>query len=167
LRMIVDKAFQAGKTPSYATILRLDADLRDNCVYPEKLRVAGLDETATADPIPPPLAITMQRHALYMIREICVWDSLLRCLSLTFVPGILYLHRGFVSQALHEGKVEPLRSKYAPSVLAAYRSACNLLTGLRHAYTMEPGMTKRLFFLWTHAYTATVCPSGSFSMLSS
>ena len=74
--MIVDKAFQAGKAPSYATILRLDADLRDNCVYPEKLRVAGLDGTATADPAPPPLSVTMQRHALYIIRETCVWDSL-------------------------------------------------------------------------------------------
>lgn len=70
--MIVDKAFQAGKNPSYATILRLDADLRDNCVYPENLRVAGLDETATADPTPPPLSVTMQRHALYIIRETCV-----------------------------------------------------------------------------------------------
>ena len=79
--------------------------------------------------------------------------------------GLLYLHRGFVSQALHEGKSDPLRSKYAPSVLAAYRSACNLWAGLRHAYAMQPAMTKRLFFLWTHAYTATVRPSRSFSML--
>ena len=82
--MIVDKAFQAGKAPSYTTILRLDADLRDNCVYPEKLRVAGLDGTATADPTPPPLSVTMQRHALYIIRETCEWDSLLRrCLLIS------------------------------------------------------------------------------------
>lgn len=74
--MIVDKAFQAGKAPSYATILRLDADLRDNCVYPEKLRVAGLEGTATADHTPPQLSVTMQRHALYIIREACAWNPL-------------------------------------------------------------------------------------------
>ena len=76
--MIVDKAFQAGKAPSYATILRLDADLRDNCVYPEALQVAGLEETVAADSTPPSLSVTMQRHALYIIRETCVWNSLLR-----------------------------------------------------------------------------------------
>lgn len=70
LRAIVDRAFPAGLNPTYTTILQLDCDLRNHCIYPVPLRVPGLEETAQADGKAPTLALTMQRHVLYMIREV-------------------------------------------------------------------------------------------------
>jgi hypothetical protein len=48
---------------------------------------------------------------------------------------ILHLHRGYFSQAMIDHPVEPLKSRYAQSVLAALRAALHISASIRALYT--------------------------------
>ena len=50
----------------------------------------------------------------------------------------------------------PMRSQYAPSFLAGYRSACTLLSMLREQFELFPTQIARFWVLWTHAFSACV-----------
>ena len=58
--------------------------------------------------------------------------------------------------ALNDFPTDPLRSQYAPSFLAGYRSACNLLSEMRDQFNKFPVQIARFWVLWTHAFSATV-----------
>ena len=58
-----------------------------------------------------------------------------------------------------EHPVDPLKSKYAQSVLAAFRSALYITTAVRSLYSQIP-LSVRYFMFWSHAFSASVsaCP---------
>lgn len=58
--------------------------------------------------------------------------------------------------ALKDSPTDPLRSQYAPSFLAGYRSACSLLTEMRDQFTKFPVQIARFWVIWTHGFSAVV-----------
>ena len=66
------------------------------------------------------------------------------------------MHRGFFAKALEDHPHDPLGSKYAPSVLAAYNSACSFVGLVRSLYSQYPGLTERMWFLFTHVFSCAV-----------
>ena len=70
--------------------------------------------------------------------------------------ALFYLHRGFFAKALEDHPGDPLGSKYAPSVLAAYNSACSFVGLVRSLYSQYPGLTERMWFLFTHVFSCAV-----------
>ena len=75
----------------------------------------------------------------------------------TGITALFYLHRGFFARALEESPGDPLGSKYAPSVLAAYTCACAFVGLARSLYSQHPGLTERMWFLFTHVFSCSVC----------
>ncbi|RDX52322.1 hypothetical protein OH76DRAFT_207245 [Lentinus brumalis] len=69
---------------------------------------------------------------------------------------LLYVHRCFFAHALTDHPSDPMRSQYAPSFLAGYRSACTLLSTLREQFALFPTQIARFWVLWTHAFSACV-----------
>lgn len=80
--------------------------------------------------------------------------------------AMLYVHRSYFAQALTDFPLDPMRSPFAPSFLAGYRSACTLLSALREQFEMFPTQIARFWVLWTHAFSAAVCCNRSQSSLS-
>lgn len=68
----------------------------------------------------------------------------------------MFLHRSFFAQAMIDDPVNPLRSQYAPSFLATYRSASHILKSIREQYSILPLMMARFWPPWTYAFSAAV-----------
>ena len=112
----------------------------------------------------------MQRHVAFAIKEICtclhihhsgasfVFLSLFfgRSSDRWFDTAIFYLHRGFFAKAVEDHPDDPLGSKYAPSFLAAYNSACSFVGLVKSLYSQHPRLTERMWFLFTHVFSCTV-----------
>nr|VWO94620.1 N/A [Ganoderma boninense] len=150
LSIVHEQAFGA-KVPRYHAISELDKRVRDFYI-PPSLRVPGFGGASMEGPhVHPPVELTMQRYIAFAIKEI----------------SLFYLHRGFFAKALEDHPSDPLGSKYAPSVLAAYNSACSFVGLIRSLYSQHPGLTERMWFLFTHVFScsivlgsiATKCPS--------
>ncbi|KAK0205099.1 fungal-specific transcription factor domain-containing protein, partial [Desarmillaria ectypa] len=62
----------------------------------------------------------------------------------------------FFAQAIIEQPVNPLKSTYAPSFLAAYRSSATILKSVREQFTMWPNSCARFWTMWTFAFSAAV-----------
>ncbi|KAJ3746408.1 hypothetical protein DFH05DRAFT_1394703 [Lentinula detonsa] len=69
---------------------------------------------------------------------------------------LLYIHRCFFTHAIKSNPSDPIKSQYAPSFLAGYRSACDLLNAVRKQFTMFPAQIARFWVLWTHAFSSAV-----------
>ncbi|KZT64967.1 hypothetical protein DAEQUDRAFT_565105 [Daedalea quercina L-15889] len=120
-----------SRAPKYTVILELDRKLRD----------MPLPKYATGQPPEGKgLADTMSHYMP------------INYLHLT----LLYVHRTFFAQALSDHPTDPLRSPYAPSFLAGYRSACALLNSLREQFNLFPIQIARFWVLWTHAFSSSV-----------
>lgn len=52
--------------------------------------------------------------------------------------------------------VNPLRSQYAPSFLAAYRSAVHILKTIREQFEIVPELCSRFWSTWTFAFSSAV-----------
>jgi hypothetical protein len=74
----------------------------------------------------------------------------------TLAVALLYVHRAFFAQGLSDHPLDPLRGTYAPSILSGYRSACQIISNLRAAFTAFPKRVARFWVLWTHAFSASV-----------
>jgi hypothetical protein len=70
--------------------------------------------------------------------------------------AIFYLHRGFFARAIEDNPEDPLGSKYANSVLAAYTSACTFVGLVKSLHSQYPRLTERLWFLFTHVFSCAV-----------
>ena len=70
------------------------------------------------------------------------------------------MHRGYFAQALEDNPNDPMGSKFAPSVLAAYSSACSFVGLIESLFKQHPGLTERMWFLFTHVFSCAVgiCP---------
>ncbi|KAH8080733.1 fungal-specific transcription factor domain-containing protein [Cristinia sonorae] len=69
---------------------------------------------------------------------------------------MLYVHRGYFAMALNDFPTDPLKSQYAPSFLAGYRSACTLLSEMRDQFARFPVQIARFWVIWTHGFSAVV-----------
>ncbi|KAG8884094.1 hypothetical protein FRB98_002619 [Tulasnella sp. 332] len=128
--------------PSYDEILKLDRRLRDYYI-PPLFQVAGINEDEKPRPtLPahPPLALSLQSHALPMLRE----------------NALLYMHRSFFAKALNEQPEDLLQSRYTPSVLACHRSACSIIILVRKLHYIEPRLVLRFWYFWVHSFTSAV-----------
>lgn len=88
--------------------------------------------------------------------------SVTRCLVLfdvLIILALFYMHRGFFAQALEDNPADPMGSKYGPSVLAAYRSACSFVALIESLFQQHPGLTERMWFLFTHVFSCSVSRS--------
>jgi hypothetical protein len=79
------------------------------------------------------------------------WLSWLICCSV-----LLYIHRSFFAQAIIENPVNPLKSAYAPSFLAAYRASQTILRTIQQGFQEFPSLCARFWNIWTFAFSAAV-----------
>lgn len=160
---LVEEAFGA-KSPSYATILKLDRRIRDFEIPSSlQLGIPGDPESSAVN-----LSLSMQRYMLFCEKEtsqstlhflLCTWLLTESCVVL----GLLYLHRTFFAQAVFDSPDNPLDSKYATSVSATYRSACLIVAGTHDATVRHAELAARLWFLWSNLFSAAVsCQSSGY-----
>lgn len=138
LSIVHEQAFGARCT-NYKMIQDLDKKVR-NFYVPPSLRVPGFGGKMDMNAAPPTIELTMQRHIAFTIREITMF----------------YLHRGFFAKAVEDHPEDPLGSKYAPSFLAAYSSACSFVGVVKSLYSQYPALTERMWFLFTHVFSCTI-----------
>lgn len=116
-----------AEAPSYSTIMELDRKVRE---FPLPTGMAEKNDLGTS----------FQRCVLDHIRE----------------TVLMYIHRSFFAQAIIEQPVNPLKSTYAPSFLAAYRSSATILKSVREQFTMWPNSCAKFWTMWTFAFSAAV-----------
>ena len=137
-----------SRAPKYSIILDLDRKVRDM-------------ELPSYAQGPPPqglgLALTMSHFMPTNYREL---SGSLSLFLLSYVHGfflaLLYIHRCFFAHAISSNPLDPIKSQYAPSFLAGYRSACTIIGSVKQQFTMFPEQIARFWVLWTHAFSATV-----------
>ncbi|KAF8878064.1 fungal-specific transcription factor domain-containing protein [Infundibulicybe gibba] len=69
---------------------------------------------------------------------------------------LLYIHRCFFAHAISTHPHDPIKSQYAPSFLAGYRSACTIIQSLGDQFARFPRQIARFWVLWTHAFSSSV-----------
>ncbi|KAI5124204.1 hypothetical protein M0805_005054 [Coniferiporia weirii] len=69
---------------------------------------------------------------------------------------LLYIHRRYFATAIKLNSSDPLKTKYGASVMAACRSACLLLSGLRSLYGVYPNVASKQSFFWSGAFSACI-----------
>ncbi|KAI0047246.1 hypothetical protein FA95DRAFT_1559311 [Auriscalpium vulgare] len=146
--IVHDQAFGA-RTPNYRVIQQLDRKTRD-FYTPPSLQVPGFGGPMS-EIEPAPLQLTLQRYIGFAIKEMTLF----------------YMHRGFFARAIEDSPEDPLGSKYAPSVLAAYNSAGAFVGLIKSLFSQQPALTERMWFLFTHVFSCAIvlgsipikCPS--------
>ncbi|KAH7909940.1 fungal-specific transcription factor domain-containing protein [Hygrophoropsis aurantiaca] len=126
-----------AEAPSYATIMELDRKVREF-------------------PIPEPAAViatTAATSTPVKFKE----DSL----SLSESMGLFAMSNSrevsdFFAQAIMENPVNPLKSSYAPSFLAAYRASSTILRTIQAQYLTHPNLSTRIWAIWTFAFSAAI-----------
>ncbi|KAG6860918.1 hypothetical protein C0995_006042 [Termitomyces sp. Mi166 len=139
-----------SRAPRYSIILDLDRKVRD------------MKLPAYAQGPPPQgagLAQTMSHFMPINYRELSKSSSVFvivetRLLSDPYPAALLYIHRCFFAHAIASNSTDPIRSQYAPSFLAGYRSACTIIGSVRQQFTLFPAQISRFWVLWTHAFSA-------------
>ncbi|RDB15770.1 putative transcriptional regulatory protein C1F7.11c [Hypsizygus marmoreus] len=139
LSQVHDQAFGA-KAPNYKVIQELDRKVR-SWYIPPSLQVPGFGGTKIgAELEQPTVELTMQRYIAFAIKEITLF----------------YMHRGYFAQAMEDNPADPMGSKYAPSVLAAYTSACSFVGLIESLFKQHPVLTERMWFLFTHVFSCAI-----------
>ncbi|KAG5635135.1 hypothetical protein H0H81_012334 [Sphagnurus paluster] len=134
-----------AEAPSYATIMELDRKVRD---FPlpegmDKRHKRKMDSTA---------AVGGELDS-----EDEMSNSFIRCvLDHIRETVLMYIHRSFFAQAIIENPVNPLKSPYAHSFLAAYRASSTILKSVKEQFTMWPSSCARFWTMWTFAFSAAV-----------
>ncbi|KAF8636428.1 hypothetical protein AX17_003610 [Amanita inopinata Kibby_2008] len=126
------------RTPPYAALLDLDKMIR-RFAMPMHLRspsrTSDSNKSWSMDS-----SRAMQQYCALCLRE----------------SNLLYIHRSYFAQAIRQDSENPLRHKYAPSVLATCRSACRLISGLRGLYALHPRITGQCWFFWSGIYSSCI-----------
>ncbi|KAI0642067.1 fungal-specific transcription factor domain-containing protein [Trametes meyenii] len=128
-----------SEAPSYEVIMELDRKIREFPIPPDAAAMQE-DIEPPPDSEPPPLQESMIRFVLSHSREVI----------------LLFLHRTFFAQAIIDSPRNPLRSAYAHSFLAAYRSSGTILKVVRAQFSQYPQMCARFWVIWTFAFSSAV-----------
>ncbi|TFK50007.1 hypothetical protein OE88DRAFT_1661491 [Heliocybe sulcata] len=70
--------------------------------------------------------------------------------------AMLLIHRSFFAQALLDHPLNPFRSPYAPSYLAAYRCASVVIKSSIHFFDRCPSLIVRFSSFWSNAFSAAL-----------
>ncbi|GJJ10570.1 hypothetical protein Clacol_004797 [Clathrus columnatus] len=139
----VIEAILGAKTANYTTVLALDRRVRDQDVAPliefDTGRAPG---APIVDLTGPSLGVTMQKFM------IVAWPHL----------TLLYLHRGYFVRALseHQASQNLLEGRYAPSVLAIFRTSCVIIAMLQALEKVNGELAKRFWLYWCHGLAAAI-----------
>lgn len=71
-------------------------------------------------------------------------------------PGLLFIHRNFFTRAMLDFPDEPLRSPFAPSVIASYQNSVNVLRIIRAQYDARKEAMGRMWPVWAKAIMCAV-----------
>ncbi|KAK0230819.1 hypothetical protein IW262DRAFT_1261635 [Armillaria fumosa] len=123
-----------AEAPNYQTILELDRKVREK-VLPPHLNVFMNPEDENCSP-----SAFMHGCLLGQYRTVT----------------LLYIHRSFFAQAMLDHPINPLRSPYAPSFLAAYRCASGVIKSSLNYYERFPELCCRWWGVWTHLFSAAI-----------
>ncbi|KIK61560.1 hypothetical protein GYMLUDRAFT_96415 [Collybiopsis luxurians FD-317 M1] len=147
LSLLMDQAFGA-RPPSYKSIQDMDKKVR-NYYVPPSLQIPGFGGASVGRELEqqPTIELVMQRYIAFAIREIS---------ASIILKALFYLHRGFFARALEDSPIDPMGSKYAPSVLAAYTSACTFVSLINSMFKQYPVLTERMWFLFTHVFSCAI-----------
>ncbi|OAX39813.1 hypothetical protein K503DRAFT_54027 [Rhizopogon vinicolor AM-OR11-026] len=126
------------RVPSYSALLELDLKIRKFNLPSHLQSPMEASEAGRAWSSEAPRA--MQQYCVLFDKE----------------ANLLYIHRSWFAQAIRESPDNPLQHKYAPSVLAVYRSACRLISGLKGLYRVHPYPTSRTWFFWSSVFAACI-----------
>ncbi|KAF8196689.1 fungal-specific transcription factor domain-containing protein [Mycena galopus ATCC 62051] len=139
MSVVHDRVFGA-RAPAYSTVRELDKKVRADHV-PPSLQVPGFGGSkVTTEPEQPTIELTMQRYCCFAMRE----------------TVLFYMHRGFFAQALQENPTDPMGHKFAPSVLAAYTSACTYVGLVESLFKQYPALTERMWFYFMHVFSCAI-----------
>ncbi|KAG2095698.1 uncharacterized protein F5147DRAFT_755065 [Suillus discolor] len=122
---------QTAKVPKYSVVIELDRTIRDM----ELPKYAQRPPREGAE-----LGEAMKHYMPLNYRHLT----------------LLYVHRCFFAEAVSNNPTDPMNSPFAPSFLAGYRSACELINGLRTQFDLFPAQIARFWVLWTHAFSSSV-----------
>ncbi|KIJ24919.1 hypothetical protein M422DRAFT_274194, partial [Sphaerobolus stellatus SS14] len=166
LAPVID-AILGAKTVPYAMVLQLDRRVRDQDVAPliefdKKGNIGahigiggpagghadmgagagGLGGEPIVDLTGESLGVTMQKFM------IVAWPHL----------TLLYLHRGYFVRALseHQPPQSLLENRYAPSVLAIFRTSCVIIAMLQALERVNGDLAKRFWLYWCHGLAAAI-----------
>ncbi|KAL4061907.1 fungal-specific transcription factor domain-containing protein [Scleroderma citrinum] len=130
-------------SPSYSTIMELDRKVNDFSI-PEPVAdfVAAVSGAMPAKPQDREIGIaeSMGRFVMSNAREVI----------------LLYIHRSYFAQVVMENAVDPLKSAYTHSFLAAYRASTTILHTLKAQFNQHGNLTARFWPVWTYSLTAGV-----------
>lgn len=144
---------QIAKVPKYSAIIELDRKVRD------------MELPRYAQRAPHPGAGLAEAMKYYMPLNYRNFSQSLVRLQIprTVIPTendndlvLVYIHRCFFAEAVSNNPTDPMQSQYAPSFLAGYRSACEILSNLRVQFDLFPAQIARFWVLWTHAFSSSV-----------
>lgn len=145
-------AVTATQPTSYSDILGLDSRIR-NFDVPPILQMVDNDGVSASE--------AMQQAMAACTREIGEMISLL-CLSgnwsnhVLLFAALLHLHRNYFTQALNGSQDFTVKHRYAPSVLAVYSSACNLIWTVDTLFSWEPYLSACYMVFWANCFSAAV-----------
>ncbi|KAG8719634.1 hypothetical protein FRC08_002362 [Ceratobasidium sp. 394] len=151
---VIDGAFSAT-APSYEKILKLHRRLRE-FEGPPHLHVPGF------------LGNNYKETALYVDNSLQLERHLTFCVPETI---LIHLHRSFFARALSESPEDPLKSRYADSVVAIHSSVLRHLEAVKSLFAFLPDLAMRFWLFWSHSFSgATIlaalvirCPGSSLS----
>ncbi len=69
---------------------------------------------------------------------------------------LMFLHQSFFAQTMIDDPVNPLRSAYGASFLAAYRCSTHLLKTIQEQFELCPELCARFWVTWTFSFSAAV-----------
>ncbi|PFH46879.1 hypothetical protein AMATHDRAFT_68883 [Amanita thiersii Skay4041] len=126
------------RTPPYNALLDIDKMIR-RFAMPSHLRSPSRTSDSSRS-WSMDSSCAMQQYCALCLRE----------------SNLLYIHRSYFAQAIRQDSENPLRHKFAPSVLATFRSACRLISGLRGLYGLHPQVTSQCWFFWSGIYSSCI-----------
>ncbi|KAL0953596.1 hypothetical protein HGRIS_004804 [Hohenbuehelia grisea] len=130
-----------------------------SAVSPGYQAILDIDKRIRQMPIPshlqaPPLGVEGGRSWSASPRE-----ALQQCFTLCWREStLLYIHRSYFAQAIRQTPDDPLKHKFAPSVLTIYRSACRIIKGLSSVYAMHPERVSEYgsWYFWSAIFSSCV-----------
>ncbi|KAJ7283756.1 fungal-specific transcription factor domain-containing protein [Mycena rebaudengoi] len=131
---IITERTLTAESPTYETILELDRLVRAKTL-PPYLNVFLGREDANCTP-----SVYMRGCLLGQFRSV----------------AMLYIHRTYFAQSILDHPVNPLRSPYAPSFLAAYRCASSMIKANLNHFERFPELCCRWRVIWTHLFSAAI-----------
>lgn len=141
------------KPANYLDVLDLDSTIR-NYDIPTALQMIDNDGVGPSHPL------SMQQAMTSCTREIGAHERgdpcFIKWANGCSRPALLQLHKCYFTQALISSDSFTVKHKHAPSVLAVYSSACNLIWAIKTLYGWDPELSTRYTVLWANCFSAAV-----------